>query len=56
MKKTLSIAVFLWLLFIMTYNLLYSAPWGDEWIEYTYSQASFQNGEFYESVDRKSVV
>ncbi len=50
MKKTLSIAVFLWLLFIMTYNLLYSAPWGDEWIEYTYSQASFQNGEFYESV------
>ena len=25
-------------LFMMVFNLLHSAPWGDEWVEYYYSQ------------------
>lgn len=47
MHIAFSAAIFL---FMMVYNLLHSAPWGDEWHEYYYSQESIKTGELYNCI------
>lgn len=34
----------------MVFNLTHSAPWGDEWIEYTYSQEDIFNKEIFRKI------
>lgn len=36
--------------FMMVYNLMHSALWFDEWIEYFYSQASIKDGSMYAKI------
>lgn len=38
--------------FMMLYKLLHSAPWGDEWVEYTVSQRGIRDGSLYKSIIR----
>lgn len=38
---------FAFFLFTMVFNLMHSALWGDEWVEYWYSQASVRTGALY---------
>lgn len=41
---------FAFFLFTMLYNLMHSALWGDEWVEYTYSQEAIGTGALYERI------
>ena len=41
---------FLFFLFTMLFRLTHSALWGDEWVEYRYSQTAIKTGEFYKCV------
>lgn len=41
---------FTFLFFSMVYNLMYSAPWGDEWVEYNVSQLNLVDGSMYNSI------
>ena len=43
-------AAFAFFLFMMCHNITYSALWGDEWIEYFYSQADIMNGDLYNKI------
>ncbi|MGN0277928.1 MAG: glycosyltransferase family 39 protein [Lachnospiraceae bacterium] len=43
-------SVFVFFIFMMLYNLTHSALWGDEWVEYNFSQASILNGDLYHRV------
>lgn len=49
-QRIVSIVAFVFFIFMMCYNLTHSALWGDEWVEYTYSQRSISNGELYNSI------
>lgn len=44
------ITTFSFFLFMMLYNLMHSALWNDEWVEYRYSQASIINGDLYKKI------
>lgn len=41
---------FIIFIFTMLYKLTYSALWGDEWVEYFYSQSSMTNGDMYNNI------
>ena len=41
---------FIFFAFMMLFHLTHSALWGDEWVEYNYSQLSILNGELYNRV------
>ena len=41
---------FLFFVFMMCFNLTHSALWGDEWVEYYYSQAKISDGTLYEKI------
>lgn len=41
---------FVFFIFTMAFNLMHSALWGDEWIEFCYSQASISNGDLYNRI------
>jgi len=41
---------FIFFIFTMLYNLMHSALWGDEWIEYLISQTEIRTGKFYRDV------
>lgn len=49
-EKVLLCITFSFFLFTMLFKLTHSALWGDEWIEYNYSQASIRTGELYSKV------
>lgn len=49
-KKIIVGLAFLYLIFMMSNNLMYSALWGDEWVEYNISRMSILNGEMYEKI------
>lgn len=42
--------VFGFFLFTMLFRLTHSALWGDEWVEYQFSQACISTGELYMKV------
>lgn len=44
------ICSFAFFIFTMLYRLTYSALWGDEWVEYFYSQSSMLNGDMYNNI------
>ena len=43
-------AVFSFFVFMMLLQITHSALWGDEWIEYDYSQANISNGDLYNKI------
>lgn len=43
---------FLFFLFMMLFNLMHSPLWGDEWVEYYYSQEAIETGELYHRIIR----
>lgn len=48
--KILEIASFGFFIFMMLFRLTHSALWGDEWVEYTVSQADILSGELYHKI------
>ena len=44
------VMVFVFFVFMMLYNLQHSALWGDEWVEYHYSQKNIFNGDMYRAI------
>jgi len=48
-KISFFIAIF-FLGIMMLYNLQHSALWGDEWVEYYYSQKNIWNGDLYKAI------
>ena len=48
--KALVLFSFLFFLFMMLFNLTHSALWGDELVEYYYSQKTISTGEFYQGI------
>lgn len=49
-KKVYIMFCFIFFLFMMALNLLHSAPWGDEWVEYYYSQTAIRTGDLYNRI------
>lgn len=49
-QPIITILVFCFFIFMMVFNLMHSSLWGDEWVEYYYSQSSILNGEMYSRV------
>lgn len=49
-EKLITGIVFVFFLFMMLFRLTYSALWGDEWVEYRYSQASIMDGLLYRRI------
>lgn len=49
-EKVITAIVFLFALFMMVHKITYSTLWGDEWIEWLYSQKSFRTGDWYQAV------
>jgi hypothetical protein len=43
-------ATFTFLFFMMSYNLMHSALWGDEWVEWTVFQKSISNNDMYNAI------
>lgn len=41
---------FAFFLYTMLHNLMFSPLWGDEWVEYTYSQLGLRNGDMYQAI------
>lgn len=41
---------FSFFLFMMVFNLMHSALWGDEWVEYRYSQKAIKSGAMYKAI------
>ncbi len=48
--KVFEIIVFGFFVFMMLFHITHSALWGDEWVEYNFSQASILSGEMYSKV------
>lgn len=44
------ISIFIFFIFTMVFNLTHSALWGDEWVEYVYSQTSIRSGAMYQCI------
>lgn len=44
------ILVFAFFMFMMIFHLTHSALWEDEWVEYSFSQASILNGDMYHRI------
>lgn len=49
-EKMKVVLVFLFFTFTMTFHLMHSPMWGDEWVEYDFSQASILTGELYQRI------
>lgn len=49
-EKLLAIVSIFLFIFMMVFHLTHSALWGDEWVEYNYSQASIRNGDLYAKI------
>lgn len=49
-QKNWTIVAYCFFVFMMIYNLLHSSPWGDEWIEYVYSQKNISDGALYRAI------
>ena len=49
-KNTYILFSFLFFVFMMMFRLLHSAPWGDEWVEYTISKTAIRTGEMYKNI------
>lgn len=41
---------FLFFLFMCVFNLMHSSLWGDEWVEYYYSQKAIKTGDMYNAI------
>ena len=41
---------FAFLLFMMVFNLMHSSLWGDEWVEYYYSQRAIKTGDMHAAI------
>lgn len=49
-ERTRISACFLFFFFMMRFNLMHSPLWGDEWVEYYYSQESIITGDLYKAI------
>ncbi|MDY3250492.1 MAG: glycosyltransferase family 39 protein [Candidatus Choladocola sp.] len=48
--KFVAAASFVFFVFLMSYNLMHSALWTDEWVEYRISQLSTRDGSMYQQI------
>lgn len=49
-EKIYTLASFCFFVFMMCFKLMNSSLWGDEWVEYFYSQAKIMNGDLYNNI------
>lgn len=49
-EKIKTLLVFVFFVFTMVFHLMHSAMWGDEWVEYDFSQAPILTGELYQRI------
>ena len=49
-EHTIFVIAFILFEFMMIFNITHSAPWGDEWVEYVYSQAGIRDGGLYNNI------
>ena len=49
-EELLLICVFSFFVFMMIFHITHSALWGDEWVEYDYSQVQIMNGDMYDKI------
>lgn len=49
-EHVICIGTFLFFVFMMCFNLTHSALWGDEWVEYYFSQAGIKDGTLYSNI------